>query len=1061
VEGFRPIAASLFSTLPVIVVLVLVFFFLPAISAARNPLSESVFVLQGYYIDHIGGVDNRFTRGNIGIDVSALNFDKSLFLETGKRPIRVSNPFWPQSLDNSYHFTLPKRIVFNFTSFAKLDPPSIFIPLINILTTRPCNFSITNVDPTNPLEILEVSSSSRDLLLSAIDPTTLRPGDSLQITVFLISCEPRPFSALILVRTSKGTIPYLVTCRSVISRQDTMIPRLFHYSSGFPVDISLKIPPIFQHKFAILYDAGLFVEARQSDRSVVFCPVVLKPGHYLTFVHLITEPVSRTFPLCICSSQKLLQPFYPIIYLEMVTSPKGFSESIIQIANPTPLDYQIISIVLAREAPPNVRLEAHDLPLLCRSLADTVVGKVILSGSRAGEVDTAVVVTYEINDKRVEQVIDIPVRGSVEYGSFEPSSPAIELFQTKGNSQSIYFTNNFNVPVVVAAARLDSPHVRVVNFTPFVVPPKQRSPDLRVKYTFSTLVAAFDTILYVDTNATNLRIPVWCYNGHITVSEKPDFTEDPSEPLFFRLGRTLCGSSVEKTLYVRNPNPDPYLLTSFSATPGIQATGQWQTDDAGGLRSHSLAPFSAEKIFIRIRFAHIESTQLRNDTLSLGGVGSLAHIIISWIPHAGSLQVSTTLPPVIFPGKRYNATVYVNSSYSIPRKVIGAFSQRRFLAVFSMITYIRPNATTAVAALTMMFLPEVMEQFTISEVFRDYRNYSYQVRAWGELWSSPLQVEVGFFLHLHPDSKIRVSFGIVLGRSSFQDVDMPAGYILPRTNITQFLDVRNNHDCAVAFHGSSFDAVAGPGETISVPIRFAGTDLGCFTYYYPITTNITAPFYLNISGVVVLPKLRYVDAAGTVVKELWFGNGIWVCDVYLVNRGRTGVFLDFAAPRKVFRVRTNCSDSLDISELCQLRFAVQFDDLENESEVHFFLVKSAGVTSELKLIIELTKDGMKKLMRRRLVNYIGNYIILSVFTIGRILRSLFRWIRRRNDRRWRLRRIPKAIEKRSVARRLSTGTEVIFTQERTGGVWVPAAEIKHEVSGEALTGMATLIADLL
>jgi hypothetical protein len=158
---------------------------------------------------------------------------------------------------------------------------------------------------------------------------------------------------------------------------------------------------------------------------------------------------------------------------------------------------------------------------------------------------------------------------------------------------------------------------------------------------------------------------------------------------------------------------------------------------------------------------------------------------------------------------------------------------------------------------------------------------------------------------------------------------------------------------------------------------------------------------------------------------------------------------------------TNCSDSLNISELCQLRFALQFDYLENESEVHSFLVTSAGVASELKLNIELTKDGMKKLMRRRLVNYIGNSTILSVFTIGRILRSLFRWIRRRNDRRWRLRRIPKAIEKCSVARRLSTGTEVIFTQERTGGVWVPAAEIKHEVSGEALTEMATLIADLL
>jgi hypothetical protein len=140
---------------------------------------------------------------------------------------------------------------------------------------------------------------------------------------------------------------------------------------------------------------------------------------------------------------------------------------------------------------------------------------------------------------------------------------------------------------------------------------------------------------------------------------------------------------------------------------------------------------------------------------------------------------------------------------------------------------------------------------------------------------------------------------------------------------------------------------------------------------------------------------------------------------------------------------------------------VQFDHLQNESEVHIFSVKSAGVVSELKLNIKLTKDGMEKLMQRRLIKSIGNYIVLSVFTIGRIFRALFRWMRSGNDRSWRLKRIIKAIEKHSVARKLSMGTEVIFTQERTGGVWVPSTEIKHEVSGEALTEMATLITDLL
>jgi uncharacterized protein (DUF2235 family) len=48
-----------------------------------------------------------------------------------------------------------------------------------------------------------------------------------------------------------------------------------------------------------------------------------------------------------------------------------------------------------------------------------------------------------------------------------------------------------------------------------------------------------------------------------------------------------------------------------------------------------------------------------------------------------------------------------------------------------------------------------------------------------------------------------------------------------------------------------------------------------------------------------------------------------------------------------------------------------------------------------------------------------------------------------------LRRIIKAFEKQSVARKLPMETVVIFTQERAGGYWVPVAEVKHEVSGEA------------
>jgi hypothetical protein len=359
-------------------------------------------------------------------------------------------------------------------------------------------------------------------------------------------------------------------------------------------------------------------------------------------------------------------------------------------------------------------------------------------------------------------------------------------------------------------------------------------------------------------------------------------------------------------------------------------------------------------------FLPSENGLMRNDTLSLGGASSLAHIVISWIPFVGTFYVSTSLPPVIFPGKIYNATVFVNSTYQISRKVIGALSQWEFLSVTPSIDHIRPNVLCPVATVSLLFVPSVMQQFTISDVFHHFVNYSYQSRAWSELWSSPVPLEASFTLHLHPDSNMRIAFAVVLGRSSFQDVDMPAGYVLPRTNITRFLDVRNTHDCAVAFHGLTFDAVAGPGETISVPIRFAVARLGEFAYLYPITTNITAPFYLNISGVVVLPKLRFVDPLGQEIQHVKFRDGNWTHSVYLVNRGKTGVSLSQTlTATKAMHMASNCSDFLELRETCELHFSVQLGFVVNDTELYTFAVKSAGVVSSLMLDVELSKHRME------------------------------------------------------------------------------------------------------
>jgi hypothetical protein len=103
---------------------------------------------------------------------------------------------------------------------------------------------------------------------------------------------------------------------------------------------------------------------------------------------------------------------------------------------------------------------------------------------------------------------------------------------------------------------------------------------------------------------------------------------------------------------------------------------------------------------------------------------------------------------------------------------------------------------------------------------------------------------------------------------------------------------------------------------------------------------------------------------------------------------------------------------------------------------------------------------MERLKHTRLMKNVTVTSLLFILTIGRMLRSLWRSGANRTDRGVRSRLLARAIDRYSVARKLSVGTEVIFTNERTGGVWAPVTDVRHEVSGEALTEMAALIAEL-
>jgi hypothetical protein len=685
----------------------------------------------------------------------------------------------------------------------------------------------------------------------------------------------------------------------------------------------------------------------------------------------------------------------------------------------------------------------------------------VLDGGRLGEVDTHVDVIYNMSHEgnargKVEQSLEIPVRGWVDYGEFEPSEPVIRIVQIDDDTQTISFTNTFPAPVVVIAARIEDPSFRVVGFIPFIVPAGSRSKEIRFKFTRRPIATYFETVLIVDTNATIRRVPIYCYTGQVTISKTS--TSDPSSNLFFCFGKTLCNSGVNVSIWVHNPNPTDCLLTDFNVSAGLQVSAFWAGDEASGLRNHRLPQFSTERLDVQIVFKTIAGMSPRNDSISFGGLGSISHIVVSWIPHAGSFTVSTSLTGTAVLGNWYNATVFINSSYGVGRRVFGAVSYQEWLAVRPLPAYIRPRILTAVATVDFVFSPEHVNGLVLGDI----HNSTHQLQVWSEFWRRPHSLTMGFLLQLKGSSSMRIAFKIAVEPSAYENIILDAGFILPGVNYPQVFQITNKHDCAVEFYSPSFSTVALPRQLLSIPLILNAGGIGYFSHDLPVTTNMTPPFFVNISGFAVPPMIRFIGDDRADLTELVFDAGSWRRVAFVWNVGQCEVGLGaVASPAREIHIASNCSDSLAVGSSCAVEFSVDVRLVDCAEEVVEFVLEASGSVNILPLRVVLGSEAVERMRRLRLLKFVGASIVLSGLTIGRVIGSVCGcWMNRRDMRR-RARELAsgtKTVKKTVIARAVAVQVDPVREGAITGGVWVPAREAQINATSAALECMQEFIA---
>ena len=947
--------------------------------------TKILYTLPSYYVNPLGGVSFGHRTRVIGEKPDYV--DQSTFFYERNGSFRIACPYSASFTEGRHHYSLPKDVVFNWSTFVSFTPDTMYIPTAGVFMMRSLTITVTNIMDDEPIEIVDAESTSRNIFVVAVLPITLKRNESMTVRVVLIPSTPGFSSEIILIKTSKGTVPYHFVMRATQTSKDITIPTFYHHSNTMLSNLSFRVPPVIGAKRrSVLFDSMVFNTTLSgcTGRFVQLGLKDLNPGFYLTQCHLITAQASRSIPIVLYVAKGPLLSYYPVIFLDTVTDPGGQVEADLKLVNPTDIPFTILSISLSDDSPSDVTVKAMPSPIVLEGQCHDVIGTVIASGARRGDFDAKVVVTYEGGSDSNPKTLEIPVKGYVEYGSLEPSQSKIEVF-TSSEKQTfkIHFTNRFSVPLAILGVRTESIWLMVVGFRPRVVQPGERSDDILVKYK-QVDFESFETVLIVETNITTLHIPIQVFRQQMMISSNPDnFTGEGK--LFYSFRKVFCGASTTLTLYVKNPNPIPCEITHFKTSPGIYVSGFWNANNPK-LRSHTIGPYGQHVISLKIGFATVQMAHReRNDTVTFGGPGSSVSIVISWIPYSGHLKGTSSLPSVVHPGRMYNGSLYLNSTYDLSARVRNLSTNLKFfhLNCSGKAPLITKGSLANVGTFRVMFTPDALEQTRIGYVFKDWRNITYQLEAWRELFESSNSFSMSFFLHLRKQIVLRATLDVLINGTFFFNTSARTGQVLPYTNVAVKVEVRSRFDTWIGFHGETFDAAIGPHETAVLEFPYTVGGPGRFSYLYPISTNLTAPFFCNISGTVVKPRVKFMNSAGSRLKNAVFvleappSGGSWKRQFFLKNFGKSPVSVGpFSSSSELLSIETDCEETLYGQFSCAVNISVLAKFLKDPFEEANVTVLVQKIPVVLGISVAQT-DRMLRLVKVKKVMEAIGWVILA------------------------------------------------------------------------------------
>ncbi|EAY08311.1 hypothetical protein TVAG_401650 [Trichomonas vaginalis G3] len=777
---------------------------------------------------------------------------------------------------------------------------------------------------SDPLTVYDVWSASRDFLVPKMEGITVAPSSHKNATIYFTPSEEGCFSTPIFFSTNKGEIPYTVTHCSHYATKDFHINTL-RYMTNTNCSFSVKIPPqlkmSLQKKLSIgvNFDGNLFsLDQIDYDINRVFLDIKynIKPGYYLTFVHMETQFSMATVPLFISLSQRFLQPLQPVITVPLLTKPNETMYVDVVLVNPTAGNFALISSSLYKESS-TIKFESLPPPLVFPRHCKTVIGRLKITGDTEGQFDTSLVVTYEGINPPVSQTIDIPIKASVLYGYLKPSEEEIFISKASQETHTFRFINMFKQPVFILEAYVNSTLFSVKPLLVNLVDPDDESPNVVINLPKITTDKKIHAKLIVQTNATTLTVPIIVFPGNVYIFESHHLGPTRTNTMNFYSGNVLCGTSTNYSLFVFNDNPDNFKIRKVECTPGISLNKNVMSLNKIKWQDFVCKKFSVAKFNFFVTFNQVSSSKPRQDTITFIGESSQFSVTFLWNPVSGNFELECQFDKNVIVGRHYEGTMYVSISYPKYVKIFGVDSFHPCVNVSSANPFIKPEV--------MMGNMQFLANFSFdadSNFVKNYNNFIHLLDQDSPFYEDLSKFDFDMmnfsfcklymFIYLKNNFFISIPTCFSMQKMRMHDRDYNFG-IIPANVVSNYSRTINNIlDLPIEFTFNEIpdlpdDVSITTDGTVVVPsmgsaqfnFHLMKKTKGFIDIYLPVSSNATESLSLHFIAEVVEPKFDLVNEKGNVISTLEFNRSddrryigrMWFQYYYVRNFGKTEISL--------------------------------------------------------------------------------------------------------------------------------------------------------------------------